>query len=132
MRILSVKQYNCRLKVTIQQTGKLNFTDETAKALGLTAENGVKFFMTEEPEQLCMAIMKVPDEDSFSLRRSGAYFYVTAHLLFDELGVDYRANTVIYDLVRCTAYDKEMGGMCYRMNMRQIKKRNENEEKIDK
>ena len=132
MRVLSFKQYNCRLKVTIQQTGRMSFNEETAKALGLSAENGVKFFMAEEPEQLCIAIMEEPDADSFQIRRSGAYYYVAAHLLFDELEVDYRNNTVFYDLVRCMAYDKETGGKCYRMNMRQIKKRNENEEKIDK
>ena len=123
MRILSVKQFNSRLKVTIQRTGRLNFTDETAKALGLTAQNGVKFFITEEPEQLCMAIMPTPDKDSFPLRRSGTYFYVNAHLLFDDLGVDYRENTVFYDLARNMAYDRETGGQCFKMDKRQIRKR---------
>lgn len=132
MKILSVKQFNCRLKVTIQQTGRMNFTDETAKALGLTPEQGIKFFMAGEPEQLCMAIMPEPDEDSFPLRRSGTYFYVTAHLLFDELGVDYRENTVFFDLVRCMAYDKETGGQSYKMNIRMKRKRKDDEEEIDK
>ena len=123
MRILSAQQFNCKLKVTIQQTGRMNFTADTANALGLTVGKGVKFFTDGEPEQLCMAIMREKDADSFSIIRSGAYYYVPAQLMFDDLGVDYRNYTVFYDLVRCAGYDQEVGGQCYKMNKRQIKKK---------
>lgn len=131
MKILSARQYNCSLKVTVQQTGRLNFTDDTAKALAITSDKGVKFFMEGEPEQLCMAIMEEPDDDSFQIRKSGAYFYVAAQLLFDELEVDYKKFTVIYDLVRCKAYDEEAGGVCYKMNYRPIKKKTYDENNIE-
>lgn len=123
MKILSARQYNCSLKVTIQQTGRMNFTDDTAKALALTPNKGVKFFMEGEPEQLCMAIVDEPDEDCFQIRKSGAYYYVAAQLLFDELNVDYKTFTVYYDLVRCVAYDEPAGGQSFKMNQRTIKKR---------
>ena len=79
--------------------------------------------MDGEPESLYMAIMGVPDRDSFPLKKSGAYYYVAAQLLFDDLGVDYKHFTVYYDLVRCVAYDEEAGGECYKMNQRIIKKK---------
>ena len=55
---------------------------------------------------------------------------MAAQLLFDELRIDYRGYTVIYDLVRCPAYDEEAGGVSYKMNFRPIKK-NSNETDID-
>ena len=131
MKILSAREFNCNLKVTVQQTGKMNFTDETAKALALTAKKGVKFFMEGEPEQLHMAIVEEPDEDSFQIRKSGAYYYVPAQLLFDNLGVDYKTYTVIYNLVRCPAYDSEVGGRSYKMNYRPIKKKQNEDENIE-
>jgi hypothetical protein len=123
MRILSARQYKVSLKVTIQKTGKLNFTEETAKALALTPDKGAKLFMDGEPEQLYMAIMPKVDDDSFQIHKSGTYYYVPARLLFDDLGVDYTNNTVIYDLVRCKAYDEQIGGECYKMNQRTLKKK---------
>ncbi len=130
MKILSIRQYNDNLKATVQQTGKLNFNVETGEALELTLDKGVKFFMDGEPEELYMAIMARPDRDSFPLKKNGAYFYVAAKLLFDDLGVDYRGFTVFYDLQRCVDYDEAAGGECYRMNKRLIKKKG-NDEEID-
>ena len=84
--------------------------------------------MEGEPEQLYLAIMGEADRDSFPLKGSGAYFTVAAQLLFDELGVDYKTYTVIYDLVRCKAYDEEAGGECYRMNYRHIIKKKKDDD----
>ena len=130
MKILSARQYNCNLKVTVQQTGRMNFTEDTAKALALTSNKGVKLFLDGEPEQLYMAIMEEPDDDAFQIRKSGAYFYAATQLLFDELEIDYKTYTVIYDLVRCKAYDDEVGGVCYKMNYRPIKKKAYDENNI--
>lgn len=131
MRILSAREYNGSLKVTIQQTGRMNFSEETAKVLSLTTDMGVKFFTDGEPEQLYMAIMSEPDNDSFQIRKSGTYYYVPANALFDNLGIDYKAYTVIYNLVRCPAYDGESGGQCYKMNCKPIKKKTNEEGDVE-
>lgn len=130
MRILSAQQFNHKLKVTVQQTGRMSFAPETANVLSLNCEKGIKFFMDGEPEQLYMAITTEPDSDCFPVKKSGVYYYVAAQLLFDELGVDYRTYTVIYDLARSMAYDEETGGQCYKMNYRPIKKK-ANDEHIE-
>lgn len=131
IKVLSSRQYNQSLKATVQQTGKLSFNVETGAALDLSSKKGVKFFLEGEPEQLCLAIMADADDDSFALKKSGAYFTVEAKLLFDELGIDYKAYTVFYDLVRCKAYDAEAGGECYKMNYRPIpKKKSSNGEDV--
>lgn len=127
MRILSAQQYNCRLKATVQQTGRLSFAPDTASALSLNRNQGIKFFTDGEPEGLYMAIMTTLDKDSFPLKTSGPYFYVATQLLFDELDVDYKRFTVIYDLVRSASYDEEAGGQCFKMNFRPIKKKSYDE-----
>ena len=133
MRILSARQYNDSLKATVQSTGKLNFNVETGEVLELTLDKGIKFFMEGIPdeEQLYMAVMAKPDRDSFQLRKNGAYFYVSAKLLFDDLGVDYKNFTVFYDLIRSMDFDEEAGGECYKMIFRPIKK-NSNDEDLSK
>ncbi len=123
MKILSARDYNDKLKVTIQQTGRMNFNVETGESMGLTTKMGIKFFMEGEPEELYMAVMQEPDRDSFPVKKSGPYFYVNAKLLFDALKVDYSNFTVFYDLTRCSEYDEEAGGNCFKMTQRSIPKK---------
>ncbi len=123
MKILSARDYNDRLKVTVQMTGRMNFNVETGESLGLTTSMGIKFFKEGEPEELYMAVMPEPDPDSFPIKKSGQYFYVNAKLLFDALKVDYSNFTVFYDLTRCSEYDEEAGGKCFSMNVRYFLKR---------
>ena len=131
MKILSAREYNVSLKVTIHQSGRMNFSDETAKVLALTVDKGVKLFQDDEAEQLYMAIMEKPDADSFQIRKSGTYYYAPTQLLFDALEVDYKRYTVFYDLVRCKDFDEEAGGVCYKMNMRTIKKKRNDENNVE-
>ena len=47
--------------------------------------------------------------------------------MFDDLGVDYKTQTVIYDLTRREELDNELGGMIYQMSPRTLKRKKENE-----
>ena len=129
MKILSVKQFSNNLKVTIQGTGKLNFSDETARILGLKEGTLVKFAMDEEDDDaLYMVLSSLEnDEDAFKVRKSGSYFYVPTKMLFDALGLDYKGKAILYDLVRNQSKDAELEGMAFRMTLRDSKKKDEND-----
>ena len=129
MKILSVKQFSNNLKVTIQASGRLNFSDETARILGLKEGTLIKFAMDDEDGDvlyLCLP-SETDDEDAFKVRKSGVYYYVPTKMLFDALGIDYRDKAILYDLVRNQSKDGELGGMAFRMSLRDLKGNNEND-----
>ena len=129
MKILSVKQFSNNLKVTVQATGKLNFSDETARILGLKEGTLVKFAMDEEDGNALYLILSSlsSDEDAFKVRKSGIYYYLPTKMLFDALGIDYKGKAILYDLGRCQSRDEELEGMAFRMNLRDNKNNNEND-----
>lgn len=119
LKIFSAKDYNARLKCTIHSSGKLGFTDETAKELGLTNNSGIKFASNENGDLHIINCREDVDEDAFAVCKSGAYFYVNAKPLFDSLGLDYKNNVIMFDLSKVDIDDMEV----YKLNKR-IKQRN--------
>ena len=74
-----------------------------------------------------MSVLGSPDDDAFRPCKAGNYFYLNTTRMFDDLGVDYKTQTVIYDLTRREELDNELGGMIYQMSPRTLKKKKENE-----
>ena len=123
LQTLSAKRFQTKLKATIQSTGRLGFTDKTAKELRFENGSHVKFLSDDESKELYMAKVTGEDEDAFEVRKSGDYFYVATKRLFDELGFDYRKKNIMFDLVRKTLLDDEAGGEVYKMDRRVLLRR---------
>lgn len=121
IKIFSAKDYNAKLKCTIHSSGKLGFTEETAKELGLTNNSGIKFGCNEEGDLLMINCREGIDEDAFAVCKSGTYFYVNAKPLFDSLALDYKNNVIMFDLSKVNIDDMEV----YKLNKR-IKQRKNN------
>ena len=114
MKILSVKQFSNKFKVTVQSTGRLNFTEETTKILGISEDTFVKFGI--EDNDLYLAILREKDEDAFEVRKSGSYYYVPTKALFDALDINYKRDTTLsYNMLRAENMDVEMGGQTFRL-----------------
>lgn len=127
--LLSAKEYGVSLKATIQGTGKLGFTAGTAKVMKLGEHSHVHFArMKEQPGMLYMALMTEADDDGFRVLMSGGYYYLNTKSLFDALGVDYRTQTVIYDLTRMEEGDEALGGKAYRMEPRVLPRKPKSDE----
>lgn len=118
IKILSVKEFTSRLKVTIQATGKLGFTDETAKALSLSADSYIKIGYDDETDTFFMALMPEKDPDAFKVCSAGEYFYLPTASLFRAMGIDFESRSIIFDLTREDRLDKELGGTVYKMGKR--------------
>ena len=126
IEILSVKSYQAKLKATIQSSGRLGFTEETAKALRLEAGVPMKFARDKEKDVLYLARLQERDDDAFEVKKSGDYFYLSTRSLFDTLGYDYRTRSIIFDFARATSLDNILGGESYKLCKRE-KARNEKE-----
>ncbi len=124
LSIYSAKQYSTKLKVTIQATGKLGFTAETAAALGLSNDIYIKIACdNESSHSLYLIVCEGADEDGFKVHSSSGYFYLPTSRLFDDIGLDYKNYTVMFDLSREPELDGEAGGKVYKMNKRQNAKK---------
>ena len=99
LQILSAKKYAVKLKATIHATGKLGFTEATAKELCLTTESGVKFAQSDSGDFYLINCPEM-DDDAFKVLKAGDYFSVNAKALFDSLGYDYVSNNIIFDMVK--------------------------------
>ena len=122
--IISAKQFAIKLKATIQYSGRLGFTEETAKALGLESEKFATFAKDEEKNILYLIITDENSDDAFPIKLSSGYYYVPAKLMFDMLGYDYENNNIVFDLVRQHSLDDDLKGQVYQMKPR-INKRKE-------
>lgn len=98
--ILSAKEFITKLKCTIQATGKLGFTEATAKHMKLSKESYVQFAQDNESKDVLYIIhINEKNEDAFKVVKAGDYFYVNTKALFDSLGYDYKKNTIIFDMI---------------------------------
>lgn len=122
IRIFSAREYNAKLKCTIHSSGKLGFTDETAKELGLTVDSGIKFAADENDDLLLINCREGRDEDAFDVCKSGQYYYVNAKPLFDSLGFDYKNNVIMFDLSKVKHDNLEI----YKLNQRSKARKQDN------
>ena len=121
--ILSAKQFATKLKATIQASGRLGFTAETATALGFESRKFAKFAKDDENGSLYLIIINERSEDAFEIRVSSGYYYVPTKVMFDTLGFNYENGNIMFDLVRQHSLDNDLQGQVYFMKQRQIKNR---------
>ena len=126
LTVFSAKNYSAKLKVTVQATGKLGFTSETAKSLNLSPETYIKIASEEgDANLLYMILCPNPDDDGFKVSRISGYYSLPIASLLTELGIDYKTKTVIFDLSRESSLDGEAGGIVYKMNKREKQRKKE-------
>ena len=130
IKVLSAKQFATKLKATIQASGRLGFTAETATVLGLEYGKFAKFAKDDEKESLYLIIINEKSEDAFDIRVSSGYYYVPTKVMFDTLGYDYENDTIMFDLVRQPSLDNDLQGQVYYMKQRQIKNKEKKNETI--
>lgn len=114
LKIFSAREYNARLKCTIHSSGKLGFTDETARELGISTDSGMKFAADDDGGLFLINCRKDKDEDAFEVGKSGSYYFVNAKPLFDSLGLDYKNEVIMFDLSRVKHEEFEI----YKLNKR--------------
>ena len=119
IRIIKTRDFNVKLKATIDSSGRHGFTSDTAVALSLSSASFAKFANDDEDDKaLYLIISSSEDEDSFKVTKSGAYYYLPTSLMFDAFGYDYKRYNIMFDLVRISELDELLGGNVYKLNKR--------------
>lgn len=130
IRIINAKQFTTKLKATIQFSGRLGFTDDTANALDLSAGKFARFAQDDEKSILYLIIIDEASEDAFQIKSSSGYYYVPTKMMFDMLGFDYEHNTYMFDLIRQPSLDADLMGQVYLMKQRMNKRKDKANEDI--
>ena len=130
IRIINAKQFTTKLKATIQFSGRLGFTEDTANALDLSARKFARFAQDDEKNTLYLIIIDEASEDAFQIRLSSGYYYVPTKMMFDMLGFDYEHNTIMFDLIRQPSLDTDLMGQVYLMKQRINKRKDKVHEDI--
>ena len=118
IKIISTKNFTKPLKVTLQSSGKLGFTRDTADVLKLDSGRMIQFGRDEEKKEMYMILTQEQREDAFAVAKAGEYYYLPTTLMFDALGYDYKVKTYFFDLVRRADMDAELNGEVYYMKER--------------
>jgi hypothetical protein len=129
--IISAKRFTTKLKATIQRSGRLGFTEETARYMNLADEKFAKFAQDDESGTLYLIIIDKRNEDCFDIRSSSGYYFVPAKMMFDSLGMDYEQNVIMFDLVRKPSLDETLEGQVFLMKTRISKRKETKNEEIN-
>jgi hypothetical protein len=131
IHIISAKKFATKLKATIQRSGRLGFTEETARYMNLADGKFAKFAQDDEKGTLYLIIIDKRNEDSFDIRSSSGYYFVPAKMMFDSLGMDYEQNVIMFDLVRKPSLDETLEGQVFLMKTRISKRKETKNEEIN-
>jgi hypothetical protein len=90
------------VKCSIHKSGKLGFSSAAIEKLKLGSNKSLMIGVNdddENDEDLYMMVNEGHIENAFKISKAGEYYYANTKGLFDNLGLDYRNKTIIYDIV---------------------------------
>ncbi len=89
------------IKATVHKTGKLGFSSGASKFMNI--EN-IKFFniglnkSDDNDKNLYLVAIENENEKSFKIVKAGDYYYVFIKNILRELKIDYKNESIIYDI----------------------------------
>ncbi len=121
----SARDFGRVLKVTIQKTGRLGFSNETATAMELDCNTYILLGKDDDLKaDLIMVKRKTPHEDAFQVKKSGEYYYLDTTALFDMLRYNYKTGSnIFFDVTRDNTLDDQVDGEAYLLTQRKSKGR---------
>ena len=95
--VIDAQKYALNAKASIQRNGRLGFTGEAAKLLGLQ-EGLTMLFSTTQNGDLAAVICDASESRGFRVQKAGEYFYIRMKNFFDSQSLDYIKKRVAYDI----------------------------------
>lgn len=86
-------------KATIHLSGKLGFNNEAIQFMGLERRPLYKLAKSESNGDLYLLEVK-EESGAAKAAKAGKYFYLNVGDAFDRLDLDYKNNTIIFDITK--------------------------------
>lgn len=99
------------IKATIHQSGKLGFSQPAIDKLNLTQNTYLMIGTNKENRKdnnIYLAISKESNELAIKVNKAGNYYYLNTKDFFNEIGVDYKSKSVIYDIIDISSSNEKM------------------------
>lgn len=99
------------IKATVHKTGKLGFSKGASKFLKLEE---IEFFQIgmnkadEEDRSLYFVPVNEESESSFKVSKAGEYYYINVKNILTKLGIDYKKESAIFDIVEIEDNNKKL------------------------
>ncbi len=122
LKIVTKNQIGSLIKCTIHKNGRLGFSTSAVEKLSLSEKTFVRLAINEEDKSdssLYMLISKVKSDDSVKIIKAGNYYFCRMKPVFDELGIDYTKNKIIFDI---SEMDYE-GEKVYKLKRRELERK---------
>ncbi|WP_330442287.1 hypothetical protein [Flavobacterium sp. C4GT6] len=96
------------IKATIHKTGKLGFSAAAQEFIGINENTYFLVGFNEENQDDFLYLVSSPENDkAFKVSKAGDYFYINLKYVFDKRGIDYKNETIIFDIKKETENDIE-------------------------
>lgn len=123
LKFYSATDFDGNLKASIHASGKLGFSESAIKKLGIGSDMSALIAKNESEtdSNLYMSIQSPAQEGAFKFNKAGDYYSLNTKSLFDNLGFDYRRNSIRFDIVQIE-YE---GTKIYKMIKKEALRKNE-------
>lgn len=99
------------IKATIHQSGKLGFSQAAIEKLNLSQNTYIKIGTNKENKKdnnIYMVVIREANELAIKVNKAGKYYYLNTKDFFNEIGVDYKSKSIIYDIVDISSNNEKL------------------------
>jgi len=99
------------VKATIHQSGKLGFSQAAIDKLNLKQNMYLMVGTNKENRKdnnIYLVVSKESSEMAIKVNKAGNYYYLNTKDFFNEIGIDYKSKSVIYDIVDISSNSEKM------------------------
>src|SRR6056297_1585841 len=102
LKFFNAEEIQGNAKCTIHKSGKLGFSMDAIELMNIDENKSISIAKGGDYEDSGNLYVKVNDVDlkgAFSVSKAGEYYYLNTKNLFNQLGLNYQKDKIIYDVV---------------------------------
>ena len=128
IKFFNPKNLDRNLKATVHKSGKLGFTVDAANKMDLKPNKSAGVGENEEDKSdksLYIIIYDDIQDGAFKVAKAGEYYYLNLKNLFDTLKINYKSQSVVYDISEEIVNGQQGFKLSLRENNKKIKQETE-------
>jgi len=122
LKFIEIDTNPLKPKATVHASGRLGFNLEAINFMQLQNKRNFRLAVSEEDGKSIKNIYLIEQDNptgAAKVAKAGDYYYLNVGNLFEDLDIDYKSHTIIYDIKKQLYEDKDM----YVLKMRKPKRK---------
>lgn len=122
LKFIEIDTNPIKPKATVHASGRLGFNNEAIQFMELNNKKNFKVAVADEDGTSVNNIYLIEQDNptgAAKVAKAGDYYYLNVGNLFEDLNIDYKNFTVIYDIRKQLYENKDM----YVLKMRKLKRK---------